>query len=68
MALYGATGIWSGNIPYHLFKGKSVTLIHSEEKAREHKGNHQEHGPGIANGGTGEQVGGYADYRRRSEA
>ena len=56
------------DIPRHLFSRESVALIHGDEKKREHERDHQEHGKAVADCGTGEQLGRYADNRRRAEA
>ena len=49
----------------HLFRREPIFFIHGQKKRREHHGQHKEHGPGIADRASGQQIGRDA-YRRRT--
>ena len=52
----------------HLFRRESVFFIHGQKKRREHHGQHKEHGPGITDRASGQQIGRDAHRRRDPEA
>ena len=56
------------DVSHHLFQREPVFFIHRQQKRRERHGHHQEHGPGIADGAPGQQIGGDAHRRRDPEA
>ena len=56
------------DVPHHLFKGEPVFFIHRQQERRERHPHHQEHGPGVADGAPGQQVGRDAHRCRDPEA
>ena len=53
---------------HHLFQREPVFFIHRQQERRERHGHHKEHGPGVADGAAGQQVGRDAHRRRDPEA
>ena len=56
------------DVSHHLFQREPVFLIHSQQKRGERHRHHKEHGPGVADGAAGQQVGRDAHRRRDPEA
>ena len=55
------------DVLHHLFKGEPVFFVHSQQERWEHDHQHGKHGPGVADGATGQKIGRDAHRRRRAE-
>ena len=63
----GAEEAGADDVPHHFLKGQAVLFVHRHEERREHDPQHEEHGPGAADGPTGQQIDGDAHQPAAAE-